>query len=52
MSQSYETVDSVSSVQIIVESFKSPLSVKCQCFYFLTPQGYFESKYLEAAKQS
>ena len=49
----WETVDSVSSTQIIVESFKSVFVHKMSVlFFFFPPQGYFENKPLEAAIHS
>lgn len=41
-------MDSASSMEIIVESFKSVFVHKMSVLFF-PPQGYFESKYLEAA---
>lgn len=47
----WEAVDSVSSMQIIVKTFKS-IFVHKTSVLFLSPQGYFESKYLESAIHS
>lgn len=48
----WEAVDSVSSMQIIVESFKSVFVHKMSELFFFPPEGYFESRYLEAAMHS